>query len=250
MLQSLINECHNKNLYPDPINVHIDFEKAAINAVISVLGELVNIKGCFFHLTQSTYRKIQSLGLVNMYRDNEDFSLFCRKIDALAFLPLSDVPAGMNYIKSVMPDEAKELVEYFDQTYVSGTSRPVGHSRLGKNTKYRNIPPTFPPAIWNVHETTLNNLERTNNQTEGFNYRFSKLVSYNHPSIWILIKKIRLEIDSDLTKIAQLDIGNLQPKKKKKMYEKMQEKLYLLCSNYDNNIENFLNAVAYHIRFK
>lgn len=64
-----------------------------------------------------------------------------QKIDALAFLPLSDVPVEMNYIKSVVPDEAKELVEYFDQKYNFGTNR---HSKLDKNTKHRNILPIFP----------------------------------------------------------------------------------------------------------
>ncbi|KAF0705460.1 MULE domain-containing protein [Aphis craccivora] len=147
--------------------------------------------------------------------ENENFSLFCSKIDALAILPIDDVPAGMDYIKSIMPDEARELVNYFDQTYISGINRPIGISRPGKKTKFRNITPIFPPATWNVHETTIKNLERTNNRTEGFNHRFSKLVSYNHPSIWTLIKKIRLKIDSDSTKITQFDIGNLQPKKKK-----------------------------------
>jgi len=68
MLQSLLNACHNQNLYPDNINVHIDFEKTAINAVTSILGEHVNIKGCVLQLTQSTYRKIQSFGLVNVMR--------------------------------------------------------------------------------------------------------------------------------------------------------------------------------------
>jgi len=48
MLQLLLNACHNQNLYLDPINVYIDFEKAAINAATSVLSEHVNIKGCFF----------------------------------------------------------------------------------------------------------------------------------------------------------------------------------------------------------
>jgi hypothetical protein len=149
ILQSLLNVYHNQNLYPDPIHVHIDFEKAAINAVTSILGEHVNIKGCFFHLTQSTYRKIQSLDLVNLYMENENFSLFCRKI----------VPTGMDYIKNIMPDEDKELVNYFDQTYISEINRPIEISQPGKKTTFRNIPPNFPPAMWNVHETTLNNLD-------------------------------------------------------------------------------------------
>jgi len=37
--------------------------------------------------------------------------------------------------------------------------------------------------MWNVYQTTLDNGHRTNNETEGWNHRFSKLVGHNHPSI-------------------------------------------------------------------
>lgn len=66
MLQTFLNKCLNKNLYPDHVNVHIDFEKTAISAVSSVLEERISIKGYFFYITQSTNRKIQSLGQVNL----------------------------------------------------------------------------------------------------------------------------------------------------------------------------------------
>jgi hypothetical protein len=39
------------------------FEQAAMNAVTAVLGSHVNVHGCFYHLTQSTWRKVQELGL-------------------------------------------------------------------------------------------------------------------------------------------------------------------------------------------
>ncbi|KAF0758215.1 FLYWCH-type domain-containing protein, partial [Aphis craccivora] len=84
----------------------------------------------------------------------------------------------------------------------------------------------YPPSIWNVYQTTLDNGHCTNNETEGWNHRFSKLVGLNHPSIWTLIKKMRLELSSDEIKLAQFTIGNLR---KKKTYENMQEKLYKIC---------------------
>jgi len=78
---------------------------------------------------------------------------------ALVVLPVDDVPAGIDYI-NIMPEEASELVNYFDQTYISGINRPIGISRLGKkNTTFRNISPIFPPATWNI-QTTIKNLER------------------------------------------------------------------------------------------
>ncbi|KAK2166657.1 hypothetical protein LSH36_37g13001 [Paralvinella palmiformis] len=39
-------------------------EPAAINAVTTTIGPYVHIQGCFYHLTQNTWRKIQSMGVV------------------------------------------------------------------------------------------------------------------------------------------------------------------------------------------
>ena len=46
----------------DPRTVITDFEQAAMNALANVLGPQVEVRGCFFHFCQSTWRKIQDLG--------------------------------------------------------------------------------------------------------------------------------------------------------------------------------------------
>ena len=83
----------------DPSVIIIDFERSVELAINSVFGEHVNIKFCFYHLTQSIWRKIQSLGLSNHYERDNDFRLYCGQIDALAFLPLDEVQQGMAYLK-------------------------------------------------------------------------------------------------------------------------------------------------------
>ncbi|WAR04567.1 hypothetical protein MAR_019936 [Mya arenaria] len=45
-----------------------DFELAAIRAIETTFGQHVNHRGCFYHLTQSTWRKIQALALVERYK--------------------------------------------------------------------------------------------------------------------------------------------------------------------------------------
>jgi len=60
-----------------------------------VFGSDVSVQGCFFHLTQNTWRKVQELGLAETYRNDEDVKQFCGMVDALAFLPPDDVPAGV-----------------------------------------------------------------------------------------------------------------------------------------------------------
>ncbi|KAF0732232.1 FLYWCH-type domain-containing protein [Aphis craccivora] len=163
-----------------------------------------------------------------MYRNNSDFSIFCRKhSSSLAFLPENKVLEGIDFLRTITDCKITDLVDYFDTTYVHKSYRSVQYNP-NNGIRFRNIAPLYPPSIWNVYQTTLDNGHRTNNKTKGWNRRFSKLVGHNHPSIWsiwTLIKKMRLELSSDETKLAQFAIGNLS-KKKKKTYENMQEKLY------------------------
>ena len=51
----------------DPSVVIVDFERSVELALHAVFGEHVTIQYCFYHLTQSIWRKIQSLGLTNLY---------------------------------------------------------------------------------------------------------------------------------------------------------------------------------------
>lgn len=45
-------------LHPAPDVVITDFEKGAMNAKKTVLGEDMQTKACFFHLRHSTWRKV------------------------------------------------------------------------------------------------------------------------------------------------------------------------------------------------
>jgi len=98
-------------MYLDPLIVHVDFEKAVIEALKNTIGNHICIKGCFYHLTQYTHRKIQSLGLEYMYRNNNNFSIFCRKLDSLAFLPENRVLEGIDFLRTIVPPEAIGLVD-------------------------------------------------------------------------------------------------------------------------------------------
>jgi hypothetical protein len=71
-----------------PAIVYADFETAIHNAVTTVWPGL-EVKACRFHLGQSWWRKIQSLGLSKQYgkRDSE-VSQFLKKIFGLSLWPL------------------------------------------------------------------------------------------------------------------------------------------------------------------
>jgi len=49
------------------------------------------IHGCFFHLCQSVWRKVQSMGFENRYKTDEQFREKIKMVTALAFVPVADV---------------------------------------------------------------------------------------------------------------------------------------------------------------
>ena len=67
--------------------------------------------------------KVQELGLTNTYKTIREFRTFCRVLNALAFLPLEDVNNGMRTLRDIAPQDAEDLTDYFDYTYVSGGYR-------------------------------------------------------------------------------------------------------------------------------
>jgi len=85
-----------------------------------------------------------------MYKDDNEFRLFCDQLDALAFLPLWEIHEGMQYIKQTMPETTEPLVDYFDRTYVSGCLRQRPQQQHGDQEnvppiRIHRTPPTFPP---------------------------------------------------------------------------------------------------------
>lgn len=251
LFQCIMDKCNQLfHYYPTPEIVVLDFELAAIQAIRSVVGEDVEIQGCFYHLTQSTWRKVQALGLANFYKENDDFKRICGMMDGLAFLPVPDVIQGMDLLRRIAMPEADDVLDYFDSTYVNGMYRNV---RRGGHNVIRRQPARFPPEVWNVHEATLNDNPRTNNQCEGWNNKFYHLVGNHHPSVFLCIKNLKLEERTATASIAQHAIGNFHPRQRKNIYILQQTRLHNLCADYNagrRDMENFLGAVGHNIRFE
>lgn len=226
LFQAIVDKCADLNYYINVQTVVTDFEDGVLRAVLAVFGRDVESKGCFYHLTQSTWRKIQELGLGTQYNINAEFRLFCGMIDALAFLPLEDVDEGMRYLKTVIPQdppEAEELLMYFDCTYVIGSFRliqqPVAMSSDAlMPLRMRHVPPMFAPHLWNVHDATMNNNARTNNICEGWNNKFFNLVGHYHPSVWRVIEWFQREEATVSTIIQQDAVGNAPQRRVRRRY--------------------------------
>ena len=250
LFQAVLDRCQDLGYFPFPESVMIDFETACIQAITAVFGEEIEIRCCFFHLTKSTWRKVQGLGLTNHYKENLEFSLFCGMMDSLALLPLDDVQQGMQYLQDNCPPEAENLLKYFDETYVNGTTRRG--QRIGAPQRYRSqrIPPKFKPELWNVHLATLNNDPRTNNLCESWNHKFYHLVGHQHPTIWRAIRSLQMDQATVETAILQDEIGNPPKKRTHRKYKELQVRLRTLCNDYvagRKDMGQFLKGAGHNV---
>ena len=232
-----------------------DFEDAVLRAVTAVFGRHTNHQGCVYHLTQASWRQIQQLGLVPLYKNDDDFRVFCGMMDGLAFLPVPDLTNGIHLLRTLCPDdppEAAELLDYFDSTYISGRLR---QQNPAQNQAVRLVltrsPPMFPPAIWNVHDATFNGDARTNNMCEGWNNNFVNLVGHAHPSIWRVIEWCQKEEATVRTIIQQDAVGNPPAKRTQQRHVQLQERLQNLCRDLttgQKTIAEYLCGVGWNIR--
>ena len=221
------------------------FRVGAMKAVRHVFGSQVQTRGCFFHLWQSSFRKVQELGLVKLYKSDDSFRQLCGMIDGLAFLPICKINDGVKFLQSIMPNVAKDLFNYFVSTYTNSEYTTIGGV-------VRMHEPTFKPETWNVYDVTKVGGDRTNNYSEGWNNGFRHLVGHNHPSIWRLIDALQADQAQSSAKLLQFSAGNLPSKKQFKASKKLQtllQKLISECDQGQRSVEQFLRAVSHTIRF-
>ena len=109
--------------------------------------------GCFFHYTQSIHRKIQSLRLSSIYKDDDSVRSVCHQLIALALLPRNQVEQGFEYLAKSLND----LFVYFEDYWIDNV----------------------PIDLWNVCELKV----RTNNNSEG---RTSSFISFTILEICLL----------------------------------------------------------------
>ena len=146
MFQILIEESVLHNWFPDLQIVHMDFEKATINAVKAIFGNIIAIRGCFYHLRRKVL--IEKYKIWDMrFCIGQMKNLFCSMVDGAIFLPLSDYHTATKLFKDKaqesQEDAEKEILDYFDATYITGLYRTA----LRRTTEIQliRVPPQFLP---------------------------------------------------------------------------------------------------------
>ena len=88
----------------NPKTIMVAFEKAAINSFENNFNAVIS--GCFFHLSQNIWRKIQSEGLTVQYQADGEFQIKLRMLMGLLFVPEQDVPDCFISLMVEFPEQA------------------------------------------------------------------------------------------------------------------------------------------------
>ena len=123
-----------------PESIMTDYEGGTIKSVKEMLPSVLHkgmfsatqrkekliktfVIGCLFHFSQAVWRQVQNKGLATIYREDECFRLKVKKLIALAFVAVDDVTTAFDLIAAEFDDDADDLLEYFEKTWIGQPKR-------------------------------------------------------------------------------------------------------------------------------
>ena len=98
----------------DPQRVLTDFE-LALQQCVAICFSQAKRKRCLYHYTQARWRKVQSLGIQQLYNEDDEFRCFINSVTALAFVPTMFVRVPWSELEGMLIEMSP-----------SGTSRACG----------------------------------------------------------------------------------------------------------------------------
>ncbi len=186
-----MDKCHGLGYDLQVQTVVTDFEGAVPRAVSSSFGRGVQNKGCFYHLTQSTWRKVQQLGLTNHYKTDENFRLFCGMMDGLAFLPPDFVSDGMDYLKEIVAQKKKLKTSWPTSTRHMCPGHSANNHRMVKTrNKARSRISESAKCLHCIHTQYGTHMKLPSQEMlvpttyAKWNNKFENLVGHHHSSVW------------------------------------------------------------------
>lgn len=235
-LEELTKIAEKNHVDLDPEVAMTDFERAAINAIGAVFPDCRR-QGCFFHLTQNFFKRVQSSGLSGGYVKGNGTYMIFKKIEALAFVPVQKVEEAFKMIVEAAPPAIAGFIEYIEDNYVLGKIR----KRKSDGTLVRS-PPAFPPELWNVHQCVLKRQPRTTNRIEGWHNRWSNVSQ--EVGFYPIVESLQKEQKITEGEILNILQGIPAPKRSLKETEK-DERLLALAVNFETtNLMDYIIGVS------
>ena len=140
-----------------PFNIEsmrTDFEVAEMKAAAAALE--VEVKGCYFHFTQSGWRFVQNHNMVFAYlADNDqEFKLFIRCVLSLPHVPVEDIERTLDILRTENWNFGdSEEKHQFKDTFLN-------------HIKEYWVDGVYPPQVWNCFRRKV---DLTNNNNEAHN---------------------------------------------------------------------------------
>ena len=235
----------------NPVPINMDYERSAINSANNTFRG-AEISCCFFHLSQYIYKRVQSSGRADVYRNddiykrvqsngradvyrNDDlFRTNVKMIGAIAFV-IVDVVETFERLAHHCGQNEQVILDYFETNY-------IGELRRG-----RRRPPLFEHDLWIVYDRVLNNRPRTINAVEGWHNALSQSLGQSHANVWTFVDCLKREEAMTRLTIAQIQAGCPAPVQKR-MYRNVNEQLSNIVVDYDNRDRiDYLRAISYVI---
>jgi hypothetical protein len=161
-----------------------------------------------------------------------------KMLQSLAFVPPNDVIDAFIQLKMTVDDKLIPLFDYFEKSYICKIKRATKRNPIPSQRKN----PLFPISIWNVHEKTLMNLPRTNNNLESWHNAIQSEAK-KHSSIYRVIQFLRKEQEFTQFKLVKMSIGEFQDSNDK--YNSLNNKLIVVINEYiENDKLDFLDKMA------
>jgi hypothetical protein len=208
-----------------PAIVYADCETAFHNAVKTGWPNC-EIKACRFHLGQSWWRKIQSLGLSKQYgKKDSEVSQFTKKLFGLSLLPPAEVSDcfAFDFISNLPDDKrVEQFCDYILENYTDADS-------------------TFPLPVWS--ECSASSF-RTTNACESFHAHFNALFYSAHPNIFVLVSALQKVKNKSYINMRSVTTRRLKKSATVKKEDFISSKTGQYRANLISRIE-FVSSVSY-----
>ena len=78
----------------------------------------IKLSGCFFHLCQNIWKKVNSYGIKQLYISDSEIAMQAKMVASLAFVPIAMLERYADDLEKHLRPEVMELFKWFRRYYI------------------------------------------------------------------------------------------------------------------------------------
>lgn len=209
----------------EPVEFLLDFEAAAWQA-LSLVYPAASLHGCFFHFCQAVFRRIQAVGLQQVYCTDAPTRLACRMLLSVPCLPPGEMEEGVRVsLQNIAEQRVNDLGDYVRDTWL------------------RN--PVWTPASISVFRRSV----RTNNAVEGWHSQLNQRAQRPNLNFYLLLELLATEADRvGRTLNNMMNLGGTGGGRHHQRYVLLNERFLEFCRRFNLGVmpvETFLRSCSH-----